>query len=352
MLSLNSRRTIRTTLAALVAVGLCLSFTFEKSTSAADDAVQKTRSAERKTRRRNRREPVEAPLPGEVVTTNKPAAEKADKAADDAKFLRILRTKSGAARSLETAIVTYRPAGKAGAKKSRGKKGVAVDLVAAVHLGEKDYYDDLNKRFKDYDVVLYELVAAQGTRIKQGSNDRNPITSMMRSGLKLESQVELIDYEAENFVHADLSPKEMGEKMKERGHNGFTLAMSVFSDVMRQSNLQAQKMRNNPGRKLPEVGLMELLFDPNASVKLKRMMAEQFDMLDETGGLGETLNVMLIDDRNEAAIKVLKEQIDAGHKKIAIFYGAAHMPDMAERMEKEFDLKRTDAEWIEAWDLE
>ncbi len=34
---------------------------------------------------------------------------------------------------------------------------------ARPHIGEKEYYEALNKRFEGYDVVLYELVAPAGT---------------------------------------------------------------------------------------------------------------------------------------------------------------------------------------------
>ena len=39
------------------------------------------------------------------------------------------------------------------------KDDLAVDLVGAVHVGDKAYYQELNKLFKNYDAVLFELVA-------------------------------------------------------------------------------------------------------------------------------------------------------------------------------------------------
>src|SRR6218665_1875117 len=49
--------------------------------------------------------------------------------------------------SLETAIVSY-----------ISPTGVTVDLVGAVHIADKAYFENLNERFKKYDAVLYELV--------------------------------------------------------------------------------------------------------------------------------------------------------------------------------------------------
>jgi hypothetical protein len=81
------------------------------------------------------------------------------------------------------------------------------------------------------------------------------------------------------------------------------------------------------------------------------MMAQQFE---DAGGdvvLGRTVNQLLVEDRNEACMKVLKQQLAAGKKKMAIFYGAAHMPDFDKRLKGDFDMKRTTSEWIDAWSL-
>jgi hypothetical protein len=69
------------------------------------------------------------------------------------------------------------------------------------------------------------------------------------------------------------------------------------------------------------------------------------------GGLGKTLTTLLVVDRNKAALQVLKKEIAKGHKKIAIFYGAAHMPDFQKRLADDFGLRRDSEEWLQAWDL-
>jgi hypothetical protein len=73
-------------------------------------------------------------------------------------------------------------------------------------------------------------------------------------------------------------------------------------------------------------------------------------MADGTG-LGKTLNQLLIDDRNAACMKVFQQQLARGKKKIAIFYGAAHMPDFERRLIQDHGMKRQSVEWYNAWDL-
>ena len=82
------------------------------------------------------------------------------------------------------------------------------------------------------------------------------------------------------------------------------------------------------------------------------MMATQFT---QTGSLdmamGKSLNQMLVVDRNAEALKGLQRQLVDGKRKIAIFYGAAHMPDFDKRLRNDFGLERTKQEWVAAWDL-
>jgi len=64
-----------------------------------------------------------------------------------------------------------------------------------------------------------------------------------------------------------------------------------------------------------------------------------------------TLAPYLIDARNRAATEVLKEELHNGKKRIAIFYGAAHLPDLEQRLIRDFNMARTKTKWIPAWDL-
>jgi hypothetical protein len=285
----------------------------------------------------------------QLAFADQPKAEPKKKAAT--KFLRIQRDKDDDPIALQTAIVRYVP--------KTGEGGVTVDLIGAVHVGDKDYYAALNKKMEQYDVLLYELVAKEGTVIPKGGKRDNPnplsmMQDMMKNMLDLESQVEQIDYTKKNFVHADLSPEKMAEAIKERGDDALTIGLSVVTDFLRKQNLEEMKQKKNPPKgqkKEEEPDLFKMMLDPNASLKLKRLMAEQFEESGDDGGLGATIGTILVADRNKAALKVLQKEIAKGHKKIGIFYGAAHMPDFEKRLAEDFDLKKDKEEWLTAWDL-
>jgi hypothetical protein len=265
------------------------------------------------------------------------------------RFLRLQRDEKKQPVALETSVVRYVPA--------MAEGDLTVDLVAAVHIGDRDYYKKLNKQFQQYDVVLYELVAPPGTRIpKGGKRDLDPLGLLMqvvKSVLELELQTERIDYTKKNFVHADLSPSQMAEAVRKRGDDGLTLFLGITADMLRQQNLREANNPKNPPRNEEEIDIISLLLDPDGPVKLKRMLAQQFeDLQSPTSGLGQTLSTILVADRNEAALKVFQKELAKGKKKIAIFYGAAHMPDFDKRLRADFGLKPKSEQWLTAWDLE
>ena len=255
-------------------------------------------------------------------------------------FIRIQRNENRDPVALQTAIAKYVPAG--------GEKGAEIDLVAVVHIGEQAYYERLNKEFEKYDALLYELVAPEGNKPPKGGEMKsdNPL-AMLQQGmtffLGLEHQLEVVDYRKSNFIHADLSPEGMKKAMKERGDDKMTIILGVIADLLRKRNLDADK----PEPQAPDISLTDLL-NPK---KFKRIMAQQFEDAGGDVSLGGTINRLLVEDRNKACIKVLQQQLTAGKKKIAIFYGAAHMPDFDKRLKEDFGMKRTESEWITAWNL-
>jgi hypothetical protein len=258
----------------------------------------------------------------------------------EARFIRVQRNENLQPVALQTVVAKYVPAS--------SENGVEIDLLAVVHIGEKAYYERLNKKFEKYDAVLYELVAPEGNKPPNGGEKKsdNPVTMLqqgMKLFLRLEHQLEVVDYQKANFIHADLSPEGMKKAMKEHGDDEITIVLGVIADFLRKKNLDAEK----PEPQAPDISLTDLL-NP---IKFKRMMAQQFEDAGGDVSLGGTINRLLVEDRNKACIKVLQQQLTAGKKKIAIFYGAAHMPDFNNHLKEDFGMKRTESEWITAWNL-
>jgi len=285
--------------------------------------------------------------PAESATENTAAEEGATEAdpqvqPPETAFVRLSRDEDENLVSMDTAIVRYIPS-------LPGREGLAVDLIGAIHIGDKSYYEALNEEFKQYEVLLYELVAPQGTRVPEGGGDDRSALSGLQGGMKeileLEFQLEQVDYQPENFVHADMSPEDFARSMAERDES----VLTIFARMMGQSILQQSRQQ---GGGASDAELIAALFSRNRALKLKRIMAQQFEDLEQSmlafnGPEGSTI----ITERNKVALKVMEEQIAAGKQRIGIFYGAGHLPDMEERLENEFGLRMIEQRWLPAWDL-
>lgn len=259
----------------------------------------------------------------------------------DHEYIRIEKDATGAPASLQTPIIAFEPAdGEPG--------GLHVDLVGAIHIADASYYQALNERFEDYDAVLYELVAPEGARPLPNAEPGNIVSSAqvgMTELLGLTFQLDEIDYTRPNFVHADLTPEALAQSMTDRGESVFGYLSRLFAASMSGDVLQNAPAVNGPG-------LLAMLFSPDRARLLKVTFASE--MLDVEGfarAIEGEEGSSLIGARNERAISVLEDRIRLGDRHIAIFYGVAHLPDMASRLESEAALKRQGVTWVGAWDL-
>jgi len=254
-------------------------------------------------------------------------------------FIRFVETDEGD--SLQTAIARY-----------TSPAGVVVDLVGAVHIADKKYFEALNQRFKSYDAVLYELVGRpieerESLKVGDGADKLKWLGTLqekMRSTLKLESQLQCIDYKAKNFTHADLSTEGFFDKQEEKKENFLSLWMKAA--LAQAANADGSDA--NSDLKF----IMTLLMSKDSATDLKRMIGGEFDRVEHLmAGVEAGDGTAIIGERNKHALEVMQKQITAGKKNIAIFYGAAHFPDMEKRLLKMgFKLQKT--EWLKAWDID
>jgi len=248
-------------------------------------------------------------------------------------FLRFVDDANGGGK-LQTAIVTYRNAG-----------GVTVHLVAAVHIADQSYYDQLNKTFKSYDAVLYEMVKPKDMAPPQPGEERSTsmisvIQRFMKDTLDLKFQLDAIDYQAPNFVHADLDAEAFQKMEEERGESIWTLMLQ-----------QMLKQMMNPPANQPDIGvgdLLNALTSPDRARQLKLLLGRQFgDIEAQMSGFAGTV---LITERNKACFKVLDREIKDGKRNLAIFFGAGHMDDMQKRLLSR-GFHETDSKWLTAWNM-
>jgi hypothetical protein len=159
--------------------------------------------------------------------------------------------------------------------------------------------------------------------------------------LGLSFQLEQVDYSAKNFVHADMSPELLSQDMKKRGES--------FQSILLKAMAKSSEIEKGPA---DLSDMLLLLSGKHSSTGLKRLVARQFGDME---GFVEALNgksgISLIHGRNAVAIETLKRELSLEKRNIAIFYGAAHMPDMLKQIKAVWPLTSDRIEWYKAWDL-
>ena len=88
---------------------------------------------------------------------------------DETQFLRVVEDDQDHPLALQVAITKYAP--------RTGGAGIRIDLVSAIHIGDSEYYKELNDRFRIYDALLYELVAPKGAVISRPDTERDGVIS-------------------------------------------------------------------------------------------------------------------------------------------------------------------------------
>jgi hypothetical protein len=243
-------------------------------------------------------------------------------------------------RALQMSVASYVPAA--------GDRLLQVDLIGAIHIGDPAYYAELNERFRDYDVLLYELIAPQGGAGSNRLEKRKGILSSTQIGmtkmLDLSFQLDEINYDAANFVHADLTPDELRASMEERGESLYVYFWRIFFATLNEYAKDPLGLR--------DMQLLSGMLASGEDDSFKIMIAYEMTNLDSVEDmLGDDSSNAVIGARNQRAIDVLRREIAAGGKRIGIFYGVAHMPDMEERLLEQLDLSWARTDWVDAWQL-
>ena len=257
-------------------------------------------------------------------------------AEEETRFLRFVGdgTKGG---SLETSDVTFAHA-----------DGRKVRLVAAVHIAEAAYFRDVQSSVAKSDAVLYEMVKPKGAPPpRKGQQSDHAVAQLQRflkDRLDLSFQLDEIDYTPANFVHADLDAETFQQMQSKRGES---FASMMLASLLKSLSDPAavRKFEDEP------LDMVDLMTRPDGERQIKLLLARHLgDFEKEAMGLNMLEGTVILTERNKAVMKVLDESLAAGKKDLAIFYGAAHMPDLAKQLEQR-GFKPTQTKWRAAWDV-
>jgi hypothetical protein len=263
-------------------------------------------------------------------------------------FLQFFRSGSSSAQ-LRTSVTRYR----------NPQTGQLVSLVGAVHIGESSYFQRIQQELDQHDLVLYEMVGgpAPGSPelLSAEDDDESPPSSSRKNSslgfistlqqgmqdlLQLEHQMSQIDYTRGNLRHADLTSRAFDTALKIHGlfHINpealFTgLAPAMLDGIGLQAALSSQ--------------------DDQTVNRVRWVMAKTLaHSVGQMALLGvkdiEKPEDLILGIRNDHLWQVFLDSLPEGWRRIAIFYGAAHLPDIRRRLLEQGWVEE-ESLWIPAW---
>ena len=229
-----------------------------------------------------------------------------------------------------------------------------VSLVGVVHVADAPYFERVQQALDGYSVVLYEAVrptdldvVAWQAKAKEGLRALSGLQRQLASWFGFVFQLDALDYGRPNLVHADMTE----EEFREAGGGAF---LEQFASPAEEGAGDDSLPDAVQGTLSTVRAFGDLAFGkPNPLRSLARkMFAETMgttdigDALDMMPGLGE----LILDKRNDVAMAKFVEVLPDLTGPTAIFYGAAHMPDLEKRL-LDLGYRRKGGRWLRAWAL-
>ncbi len=293
-----------------------------------------------------------------------------DAASENApRWFRLDRNARNVPTELSTSIVRY-------SGRFRGDDGeirdVSVDLIGAIHVAEPEYYAALNEAFREYETVVFELVVGRGVdvraTIEENRNQKPQITGSpfdaislsqqaLGAALGLTYQIDGIDYLAPNMRRGDAFAEDFLLKILSNGDvPNFLFDAFLQAALDRSAGQTAGWALACAVAKDKRTAFRRLVANELAATELTAPDESEISF-PENADDAEKLNKnerenALIHYRDEFAIKAAQEELAAGKTKIAIFFGVAHLPDLARRLETQLGLTRDgEPRWLPAWTM-
>jgi|GEM_PF-1803671 len=273
-----------------------------------------------------------------------------------ASALTFIRTQSppDGINSLQTLSAEYRPA---------SGVGPSIWLIGVAHLGTPEYYGGLQKRLDAQTRVLFEGVGAE--KLSEGAKLDNSegIQAKLAQSLGLVFQLDAIDYHRKHFINSDLTADALNEAIERRATEPAAPEPTAPLESKGKSPEETAKKSTTalPGKVNQETfgqlmdalhGKGEMAESLNGMVTLLGSTPEMREttktmFVEALGQAGELIDLakaaspemknlfeVLITERNAQVIHQLDAQLHQlkTGQSVAVFYGAAHMDEIARRV--------------------
>ena len=154
--------------------------------------------------------------------------------------------------------------------------------------------------------------------------------------LQLGIQLCSVNYDKKHFVHADYSRERILREL--RTHRQTEKSNKQHSKDIKAANRRLSRIMNRVIRSRGRLSLNQ-----------KRHIVARSFFTGSNDQIEAFTTSPMLKDRNIHTLKVLNREISKKeYTKIAIFYGAFHLPDFKERLTKD-GFEYQSSEWIDAW---
>lgn len=252
--------------------------------------------------------------------------------------------------------------------------GPVIWLAGASHIGETNYYQQLQQHLDAQKLVLFEGIhagrktkpatnaaPAQGKSLAAQPAEHTSLQADLAKSLGLVFQMQAVDYTRAHFRNSDLSvqqlrelmdkdegpapPESPQEKRKNEALEGLLKAMEGNSFLGTLLKAGFKLVGDNPKlQAMTKLALIEALGNIRGDLSRMRSLPEDMQRLLE----------VLIQSRNNEVLKDLRAELKCPEPaaSISIFYGAGHMEDLERRIRREFGYRADHDLWLPAFTVD
>jgi len=265
--------------------------------------------------------------------------------------------------SLQTLSAEYKPA---------NGSGPSVWLIGVAHLGTKEYYAEIQKRLDAQSSVLFEGVG--GEKMTTGAKaESGGIQGQLATALGLVFQLDAIDYKRAHFTNSDLTPEALNQAIERRAEAPAASksepakptkpgepAPKVPEKVSKETFDQLMGALHGEGELAESLGGMIALMGstPQMRETTKLMLIEALgqagDLIDMAKAASPEMRDLfevIITERNAEVIRQLDVRLKTlkPGQSVAVFYGAAHMDEIAARLTRDLNFQPAAQHWDTAF---
>ncbi|MGC8742331.1 MAG: hypothetical protein ACP5T0_00435 [Verrucomicrobiia bacterium] len=243
-------------------------------------------------------------------------------------------------------------------------------IVAVSHIGESNYYHNIQSILDKSALVLYEGVGMSNSAnsIKKIHTQKDKFTSSTKTEssfqekiadtLGLVFQLDAIDYSKPNFKNCDMSFNQLQRIFTEKKTAEKIISTEAVKEWEKVKDLYTG---DSFAVQLMEIALKVIGSSPKIRAMMKMVFIETLGKVDgdlsQWSGLPEGVKELfqiLIRERNKVIIEQLKKELlkKKGHRKISLFYGAAHCPDLENQIVKNLNYRPLDQIWFSAMSVD